>query len=209
LPALARTATHDRRHHVTTLPQTIPNICITTPHTRSQMSSLNSTDLFSGNACFSPRVPAAVQKEWVHYGGNVATLQSHKPCPTYIFCDGEEDPWFARLFQRSMAIFHWTWISAVVAARFRLPISTYVLDGQAFLRSPSPTTYAYVLIAGSDIDREDHAGDPKFRLLLSSSSGAISVSDALEALQHVSTEKAALFTPGTTHLGKEFRCWYA
>ena len=42
----------------------------------------------------------------------------------------------------NVQIFHWGWISAVVAAQFRLPISAYVLDGQYFLHrsplSPSP-----------------------------------------------------------------------
>ncbi|KAM5531288.1 hypothetical protein V8D89_015043, partial [Ganoderma adspersum] len=241
-------------------------------------------DLFSGNACFSPRVPPAVQKEWVQYGGNVANLQADKTCATYVFCDGEDDPWFGRLFQRSMAIFHWGWISAVVAAQFRLRISAYVLDGHssASMRPahttedgdldedadrtllstpPRDSAHAHILSPSAisksesinlpvrdcpEIDlravsrsrqastrprrgpisfqgqlheadeiheertlvlrHEDHVEDA-FRLL-ASPSGVISVSDALEALQHVSTENTAQFTPGTTHLGKEFRCWY-
>ncbi|PIL33303.1 hypothetical protein GSI_04753 [Ganoderma sinense ZZ0214-1] len=246
-------------------------------------------DLFSGNACFSPRVPAEVQKEWVQNGGSVANIHADKTCATYIFCDGEDDPWFSRLFQRSMAIFHWSWISAVVAAQFRLPISAYVLDGyssappkpirisedegdphedadRTLLSTPLRDLHAHTTLSPSaksksesvdifarncpEIDlrvvsrtrlgrgltlsrrqlaplrSQDESDELHERTLvhrtshedvdnvkdafsaLASSSGVISVSDALEALQHISTEKAAQFTPGTTYLDKEFRCWY-
>ena len=82
----------------------------------------------------------------------------------------------------------------------RTLVHRYVCIPFVWIRKPEPHL-------SSNHGHEDHVKDA-FRLL-ANSSGAISVSDALEALQHISTENAAQFTPGTTHLGKEFLCWYA
>ncbi|RPD55359.1 hypothetical protein L227DRAFT_533408 [Lentinus tigrinus ALCF2SS1-6] len=84
--------------------------------------------LFNGKACFSPRVPPTVQREWVQNGGQIASVKHEDAHATHVFCDGSDDPWFCSLYKRSMAIFHWSWISAVVRAQFRLPISSYLID---------------------------------------------------------------------------------
>ncbi|KAI0761520.1 hypothetical protein BD413DRAFT_243498 [Trametes elegans] len=84
--------------------------------------------LFAGQAWFSPQVPLAARKAWVANGGTVSSGRTDGTRTTYVFCNGSKDPWFPKLYQRSMAVFHWLWISAVVTARFRVPISTYVID---------------------------------------------------------------------------------
>ncbi|TBU44945.1 hypothetical protein BD309DRAFT_957278 [Dichomitus squalens] len=243
------------------------------PNIRSSgMDSTSALELFSGNACFSPRVPIMAKKEWVHNGGKIAFPQSGATGATYVFCDGEDDPWFLKLYQRSIAVFHWAWISAVVAARFRLPISAYVIDGystepvrpaysqsgdpeedldrtllstpplNAHIVSPSAKSEPYesksVTPPCGDVcpvvdlrlmvrsrqartgrplktsevierfqDEYEHKGAPPMRRL--AATGAIPVSEALDALRHVSTAKAVQFVPGTVHRGKEFQCWYA
>ncbi|KAI0806644.1 hypothetical protein C8Q74DRAFT_4461 [Fomes fomentarius] len=85
-------------------------------------------DLFAGNACFSPQVPPSVQRQWVAHGGDVARLEPDSTDAIYVFCDGHGDPWFYRFYQRSMAIFHWSWIPAVIQVGFRLPISPYIIE---------------------------------------------------------------------------------
>ncbi|KAI0628901.1 hypothetical protein C8Q77DRAFT_347340 [Trametes polyzona] len=84
--------------------------------------------LFSGRAWFSPRVPLDVKKAWTIHGGSVAGGHGDDMQKAYLFCDGVNDPWFQKLCKRSMVIFHWLWIPAVVDARFRLPIAAYAID---------------------------------------------------------------------------------
>ncbi|KAI0355247.1 hypothetical protein OH77DRAFT_1425317 [Trametes cingulata] len=108
--------------------------------------------LFTGRAWFSPGVPVSVRKAWATHGGSVAGVHAEDEAQaTYLFCDGNDDPWFAKLYQRSVAVFHWLWISAVVNARFRVPISAYAIDATtdpgeadfsvpAYMRIQSPKT---------------------------------------------------------------------
>ncbi|KAI8974161.1 hypothetical protein BD414DRAFT_498326 [Trametes punicea] len=84
--------------------------------------------LFSGQAWFSPRVPVSIRKAWIINGGAIAGPRPDATQAMYVFCDGRDDPWFRKLYQRSIAVFHWLWISAVVNARFRVPISAYAID---------------------------------------------------------------------------------
>ena len=73
---------------------------------------------------------------------------------------------YTRLYQRSIVVsercscmlssvrtctqvFHWAWISAVVAAQFHLPISPYVIDGKAF-PSPLPRSTLHSILGHSD-----------------------------------------------------------
>ncbi|TBU29237.1 hypothetical protein BD311DRAFT_661636, partial [Dichomitus squalens] len=181
------------------------------PIRSSGMDSTSALELFSGNACFSPRVPIMAKKEWVHNGGKLAFPQSGATGATYVFCDGEDDPWFLKLYQRSIAVFHWAWISAVVAAQFRLPISAYVIDDLRLMVRSRQARTGRPLKTSEVIERfqdeYEHKGAPPMRRL--AATGAIPVSEALDALRHVSTAKAVQFVPGTVHRGKEFQCWYA
>ncbi|KAI0737404.1 hypothetical protein C8Q80DRAFT_321036 [Daedaleopsis nitida] len=93
-------------------------------------------DLFSGYACFSPDIPDVVKDSWVKYGGSIASLPSENSSAHYIFCDGTDDPWLNRFYERSMAVFHWSWITAAVQAQFRIPISSYIL-GEFLARAAS------------------------------------------------------------------------
>ncbi|TFK85705.1 hypothetical protein K466DRAFT_525425 [Polyporus arcularius HHB13444] len=88
--------------------------------------------LFVGSACFSPRVPSVVRREWTENGGEVAKLHREDIHATHVFCDGSDDPWFRNLYSRSIAVFHWSWVSEVVRAQFRLPISSYLIEDHPY-----------------------------------------------------------------------------
>ncbi|KAI0365138.1 hypothetical protein BV20DRAFT_777715 [Pilatotrama ljubarskyi] len=101
--------------------------------------------LFTGRAWFSPRVPMSVRKAWVTHGGSVAGVSSEDyNHAIYLFCDGNDDPWFSKLYQRSIAVFHWLWISAVVNARFRVPISMYAIEVSADSGETDTSAPAYM-----------------------------------------------------------------
>ncbi|RDX41927.1 hypothetical protein OH76DRAFT_175646 [Lentinus brumalis] len=199
--------------------------------------------LFVGSACFSPRVPSAVRREWVANGGKVASTQREDVHATHIFCDGSDDPWFRNLYRRSIAVFHWSWVSEVVRAQFRLPIYSYLIEDRphtgvcaymddgwqdpVFVEDDSGTR-----LGSPDVESESSHHSKRGGNMLkaahylvdvsmegetlvlddifnSGAAGAIAVSDALRALDHVSIDGVVQFIPGTIHMGKEFRCSYA
>ncbi|KAI9066892.1 hypothetical protein FKP32DRAFT_1644946 [Trametes sanguinea] len=255
--------------------------------------------LFDGQAWFSPRVPAKIKQMWSLNGGSCAGPQSRATRATYVFCDGTDDPWFHKLVNRSFAVFHWVWISAVVDAHFRVPISKYAIDGS---EKPCPPAYTQLPpstanLQGPDISQkmpqewtcesevstsrlsgksspltrplpEEDSKDvplpnpaarrkrrvrstpyvdlrrrsskstrseviriePLDKAVMSKTSrsrcisvgplgasGArssnirqvIPVSVALESLGSISVDNIKQFVPGSVHLGKEFRCFYA
>ncbi|KAH9885118.1 hypothetical protein C8Q73DRAFT_718392 [Cubamyces lactineus] len=112
--------------------------------------------LFAGQAWFSPRVPISVKETWTMNGGAFGGLHPDAARPGYLFCDGDDDPWFQKLHQRSVAVFHWRWIIAVVNARFRLPISKYIIDSRDIATTDSEDSmlpaYAANLSQGNDVD---------------------------------------------------------
>ncbi|KAI0823777.1 hypothetical protein BC628DRAFT_1381663 [Trametes gibbosa] len=110
--------------------------------------------LFTGQAWFSPRVPTAAVKAWISHGGSVAHTKVSGTQPTYLFCDGNDDPWFRELFQRSMAIFHWLWIPAVVNAQFRVSISAYAIDENTSADHNQRAAPAYMQNISRHVDPE-------------------------------------------------------
>ncbi|KAI0328041.1 hypothetical protein GY45DRAFT_1326842 [Cubamyces sp. BRFM 1775] len=113
--------------------------------------------LFSGQAWFSPRVPTFVKETWTTNGGALGGLHPDASRPGYLFCDGNDDPWFQKLYQRSVAVFHWQWISAVVEARFRVSISRYIIDARA---SATPNSEDSMLPAyATNPIQVNHIGD--------------------------------------------------
>ncbi|KAI0669350.1 hypothetical protein C8Q78DRAFT_1042833 [Trametes maxima] len=277
--------------------------------------------LFIGDAWFSPCVPEYVRKDWSTHGGHLMKDTLCAARTVYLFCDGNDDPWFRKLYRRSLAVsvistclrqtyslkqvFHWTWIPAVIDAQMRLPIAPYAIHGRALSRPDEPPAPEYssmilqnapsayrcspakslghtirqgpykrssravrssgVSVSPSNnlvrtpspswskdsvpfIDLRKEAGrevltsrrptpirivgynlEPRgaprnviksgtenqdnvaFRGLMSAASSgqAVSVSVALESLRPLPTGQATLFVPGTLHLGREFRCFYA
>ncbi|RPD71333.1 hypothetical protein L226DRAFT_468862 [Lentinus tigrinus ALCF2SS1-7] len=163
--------------------------------------------IICATACFSPRVPPTVQREWVQNGGQIASVKHEDAHATHVFCDGSDDPWFCRLVQHSTnsQIFHWSWISAVVRAQFRLPISSYLIDVTTQKVSSRKATARRCPMSLMPSRLRD---DPSSMIHSLPTSG-MSVSEALEALKSVSVDGVVQFLPGTVHMGKEFRCSYA
>ncbi|OSC96849.1 hypothetical protein PYCCODRAFT_1217796 [Trametes coccinea BRFM310] len=110
--------------------------------------------LFDGQAWFSPRVPARVRYIWTSNGGSCAGPQLSAMRATYVFCDGIDDPWFHKLYERSFAVFHWLWISAVADAQFRVPISKYTIDGFEEL---SPPAYSQFSPHRTDLEGQEYS----------------------------------------------------
>ncbi|KAH9857412.1 hypothetical protein C2E23DRAFT_272431 [Lenzites betulinus] len=110
--------------------------------------------LFIGQAWFSPRVPTAALKAWASNGGSIAHAQISGTQATYLFCDGNDDPWFCELYQRSMAIFHWLWIPTVVNAQFRVSISAYAIDEHTAPHSSQRPVPAYRRDIARHVDPE-------------------------------------------------------
>ncbi|KAI0648576.1 hypothetical protein C8Q79DRAFT_581708 [Trametes meyenii] len=119
--------------------------------------------LFAGEAWFSPCVPVNVKKDWSTHGGRLWKDACHVGTTVYLFCDGYDDPWFQKLHRRSLAVFHWTWIPAVIDAQLRLPIAPYAINGRvpSRLDEPPAPEYSSMILQVTHLSRKNSPEDTR------------------------------------------------